>query len=189
MLALHPTHPAGKDVVCALAYKENRDYGLELVRRGYVVLAPDTITAGERVAEGWDPYETQPWDEANRGWSAMGKMVWDHQRGIDVLQTLDVVRAGGVRAIGHSLGAYNAFFLAAFDERVTACVESCGYSTMAADTAREHWSRTTWFVHFPALRPYVEPGGTLPTPWEFHEVLALLAPRALFQAGGIQDHR
>ena len=52
IMALHPTDPHGKVDVATPEGRENRQYGLELVSRGYVVLAPDVITVGERVYPG-----------------------------------------------------------------------------------------------------------------------------------------
>jgi hypothetical protein len=56
MLALHPTHKDGKADIASSEGRANRQYGLELVSRGYVVLAPDTITAGERIYAGYEAF-------------------------------------------------------------------------------------------------------------------------------------
>jgi hypothetical protein len=40
VLGLHQTHPLGQRVVVGLGQSTNDEYGVELVRRGYVVLAP-----------------------------------------------------------------------------------------------------------------------------------------------------
>lgn len=187
VLAMHQTAEAGKEEVVGLQGRPSMHYGMDLVNRGYVVLAPDSITAGERIYNGYEPFVTEAFDKAHPEWSAIGKMVWDHQRGIDYLESLPFVDAERIGAIGHSLGAYNAFFLAALDQRVRAVVESCGYTTIASDEARERWARTSWFIHIPKLRPFVEPGSKLNPPFDFHEVLSLLAPRPLFQSVGLRD--
>jgi dienelactone hydrolase len=188
VLACHQTSEPAKEEVCGVTSSpRNMQYGLDLVRRGYVVLAPDSITAGERIYPGYEPFETAAFDRANPNWSAIGKMAWDHMRGIDFLQQQPYVKSDAIGVVGHSLGAYNAFFLAAFDERVRVVIESCGYCTIASDPGRERWARTQWFVHIPRLRPYVEPGSTRKAPFDFHEVLSLVAPRPVFQSVGLQD--
>lgn len=187
VLVLHQTQEAAKEEICGIQGKQSMHYGLDLVRRGYVVLAPDSITAGERVYSGFDPFVTKPFDEANPQWSAIGKMIWDHRRALDYLSTLPYVDMQRIGVVGHSLGAYNAFFLAAFDERVRAVVESCGYATIASDEGRERWARTSWFVHIPRLRPFVEPGSKMKSPFDFHEVLGLIAPCPLLQCVGLKD--
>ncbi len=159
-------------------------YGAELAERGFVVLAPDSITAGERVLPDAKPYVTAPFDRQHPAWSAMGKMCADHRRGLDYLQSLAFVDARRMAAIGHSLGGYNAFFLASFDERVRAVVSSCGFTPLGEASKPFAWSRSGWFVHFPKLAPYLRAGIA---PFDFHEVLALIAPRALFNYSADQD--
>jgi len=184
VLAAHPTEPGGKDSVIGLEGKPYEHYGKELAARGFVVLAPDSITAGERVFTGAGPYVTAPFDQAHPEWSAMGKMLADHRRGVDYLVTLPEVDAARIGAIGHSLGAYNAFFLAAFDGRIRATVASCGFNPLAGATKPFAWSRASWFVHFPRLAPYLRAGIV---PFDFHEVLAMVAPRALFNYSAARD--
>ncbi|MGI8904960.1 MAG: alpha/beta hydrolase [Candidatus Sumerlaeaceae bacterium] len=188
VLACHQTSEPAKEEVCGVTSSPaSMQYGLDLVRRGYVVLAPDSITAGERVYDGYEPFETKGFDERNPQWSAIGKMAWDHMRGLDYLELQPYVDRDRIGVVGHSLGAYNAFFLAGLDERVKVVVESCGYCTIASDPGRERWARTKWFVHMPRLRPFVAPGSKLKSPFDFHEVLSLIAPRPLFQSVGLQD--
>ena len=184
-LALHQTVPQGKDEPVGISGNPHMYYGLELVQKGYVVLAPDSITAGERVYPGAAPYVTAPFDASHPDWSAMGKMLWDHMRGVDYLLTLPVVDKKRIGVIGHSLGAYNAFFLAAFDERIKAAVSSCGLGTIAGAPNPFAWARKEWFVHFPKLRPYLEVGCT--TPFDFHEVISLIAPRPFLTFSMKQD--
>lgn len=184
MLAVHPTADGGKDSVIGLAGKPDHAYGRELAARGFVVLAPDSITAGERVMPGERPYTTAGFDKAHPAWSAMGKMLADHRRGIDYLVSLSAVDPARIGVIGHSLGGYNAFFLAAFDIRVRAAVSSCGFTPLGGASRPFAWARASGFVHFPRLAPYLRAGIT---PFDFIEVLALAAPRALFNYSSARD--
>ena len=184
ILALHQTEARGKDSVAGLDGAPHVRYGHELAERGFVVLAPDSITAGERVLPGAKPFVTAPFDREHPEWSAMGKMRADHRRGLDYLQTLDFVDPKRIGAIGHSLGGYNAFFLAAFDARVQAVVSSCGFTPLGKASKPFAWSRPDWFVHFPRLAPYLRAGIA---PFDFPEVLALIAPRPLFNYSASRD--
>ena len=184
VLAAHQTEAGGKDSAVAIGGEPHVRYGHELAELGFVVLAPDSITAGERVFPDAKPYVTAPFDKANPEWSAMGKMCSDHRRGLDYLQTLDIVDPERIGAIGHSLGGYNAYFLAAFDDRVKATVVSCGFTPMGRASKPFAWARETWFVHFPALARYLRAGIL---PFDFHEVMALVAPRPLFNYSAGQD--
>lgn len=184
ILALHPTANEGKADVATPEGRPNRQYGLELVARGYVVLAPDTITAGERVLPGVGPYCTAPFDQAHPEWSAVGKMLTDHLHGLDLLCSLPMVDPERIGAIGHSLGAYNAFFLAGIDRRIRAVVSSCGLSPFAGDPEEHRWGKRDWFSHLPRLSEAIARGAV---PFEFHEIAALAAPTPFFNYVGQTD--
>lgn len=184
VLALHPTAPGGKDVVVGIGHQPGRNYGEELARRGYIVLAPDILTAGERVFPGSEPYVTDAFDRDHPGWSMMGKMAWDHMRGVDLLTSLPDVDAQRIGAIGHSLGGYNAIWLAAFDPRIQTAVSSCGWASLGGAPNPFSFSRREWFVHIPSLRHYFSAGIT---PFDFHEVVALIAPRPFFNYSARED--
>jgi pimeloyl-ACP methyl ester carboxylesterase len=109
--------------------------------------------------------------------TAIGKMIHDHQQGIELLQSLSYVNKERIGAIGHSLGAYNAYFLAAVDERVKAVVSSCGICPFLQDPNPNRWGRRDWFSHFPKLTDDINRDIV---PFEFHEIMALLAPRPLW---------
>lgn len=187
VVAMHQTVAEGKREPVGMEGNPDMFYGVELVKHGYVVLAPDSLTAGERVGPGQSPYDTSIFDAKHSHGSAMGKMLWDHRKAIDYLLTLDSVDKNKIGAIGHSLGGYNALFLAAFDQRVNVTIVSCPYTRIETDPGKERWSRAGGFVHFPRLRPYVEKGSTQKLPWDFQQVLALIAPRPLFQSFGLKD--
>ncbi|UTE77428.1 S9 family peptidase [Rossellomorea sp. KS-H15a] len=184
VLALHPTVEMGKDAICLESGTENRQYGLELVKKGYVVLAPDSITAGERVSHGEQPFHTASFYKKHPEWSAVGKMIADHRQGISLLESFSFVDRSRIGVIGHSLGGYNAFFLAGVDTRIKAVVCSCGFSTLTKDPERHRWGRREWFTHIPLLSDYIKRGVI---PFEFHEILALTAPTPLFIWMGQND--
>lgn len=176
MLALHPTDSKGKADIATNEGRKNRQYALELVARGFVVLAPDTITAGERIYAGAEAFQTTPFYTKYPDSTAVGKMIHDHQQGIGLLQALPYVDPMRIGAIGHSLGAYNAFFLAAVDERIKAVVSSCGFSPFMHDPAPNRWGQRDWFSHIPKLTDDINEDVI---PFEFHEIMALMAPRPL----------
>lgn len=177
VIALHPTAPEGKDVSAGLCGKLGRQYGQELVKRGYIVLVPDVITAGERILPGSKDYETRIFYEKYPEWSVVGKMLYDHIQGVSLLESLPEVDSFNIGAIGHSLGGHNAFFLAAFDDRIKVAVSSCGLASIIGDSNVYRWSRSEWFVYFKSLKRYFDSGYS---PFEFHEVISLIAPRAFF---------
>ena len=113
----------------------------DLVRKGFVVLAPELLTAGERIYPGRDVYDTRPIYQTHRHWSMMGKMIWDHMRSVDVLQSLSFVDPKKIGAVGWSLGGHNAGFLAAFDDRIAVTVSDGGMTIIAGDADPFGWCR------------------------------------------------
>jgi len=185
VLALHPTAEAGKGDVATPAGRDNRRYGVELAERGYVVLAPDVIAFGERVFPGAQPYMTAPFYEQRSGWTAVGKMLFDHMHGLDLLESLPFVDADRIGAIGHSLGGYNAYFLAGLDRRVKAIAVSCGFTVFAGDPEPNRWGQREWFSHIPRISADLAEGRV---PFEHHEIAALVAPTPFFNWNGTLDH-
>lgn len=177
MLALHPTDAKGKADIATEEGRESRRYALDLVSRGYVVLAPDTITAGERIYEGAEAFQTAPFYSEFPHSTAVGKMIHDHQQGIELLLDLPFVDSKRIGVIGHSLGAYNAYFLAAVDARIKVVVSSCGLCPFTDDPTPNRWGKRDWFTHIPKLTDVIQEDRV---PFEFHEIMALTAPRPLF---------
>jgi len=186
VLAMHSTIESGAKVTVGIdRARENRSYGMELALRGYVVLAIDVISAGERIYPGAQAFETNQFNRKYPRWSAMGKMLYDHMRAVDYLCSLAEVDSSRIGVIGHSLGGYNAFFHQAFDQRVKAAVSSCGFVCMGSSMYPFRFARHEWFVHFPILKDYLRAGVV---PCDMHEVMALCAPRPLFNYSARKDH-
>jgi len=177
VLAFHPTHESGKANVATPEGRENQRYGLELVSRGYVVLAPDALTAGERIYKGWDSFHNAPFYEEHPEWTSVGKNAIDHIHGIDLLCALKEVDPQRIGAIGHSFGGYNSYFLAGLDNRIKAIVNSCGFSPFTSDPRPTHWGVREWYTHLPKITECL---GQHNVPFEFNEIAALAAPTPFF---------
>jgi oligo-alginate lyase len=177
MLCLHQTVAQGKEEPCGIKGDPELAFAVELVKRGYVCIAPDVIGFGERI-----PLDRQPYDHSlafyrkHPGWSFMGKMIWDVGRVIDYLETLPFVDAKRIGCIGHSHGAYGTLFATAFEPRIAAAVASCGFTTFRSDPNPERWSHLTALM--PQLGFYLPDVASIPFDWQ--HVLALSAPRNLF---------
>ena len=184
IVALHGTFPKGKERAAGLTDNPDKAYLDHLCRRGYVVIAPDHFVAGHRIPpEG--PYETGRFHEKHPEWTAVGKFTYEHSIAIDVLQSLDEVDRERIGALGHSLGGHGTIFLAAYDERVKAAACNCGASFFRHNPNVEAWSRDHWYVYLKHLRPGLLEG-QLP-PIDFHEIMALIAPRAFLDLSGLND--
>ncbi|TMV49911.1 dipeptidyl aminopeptidase [Paenibacillus mesophilus] len=181
VLALHPTSEIGKRGVCLPEGKPDHVYGMELVSRGYVVLAPDAMTSGERIEVGYNYFNSVPFYLRHLGWSTVGKNIVDHMQGVDFLCEQNFVDADRIGVIGHSFGGYNSYFLAGMDSRIKAVVSSCGLSPFAKDDKPTHWGRretarqagASSYTHLPRVTDDLSRGMV---PFDFHEIIALAAP-------------
>lgn len=185
VMALHGTTEIGKDSIATEKGKKNRNYGPELAARGYVVLVPDALTAGERIYDGYNAYDNAPFYERYPEWSAVAKNIVDHRQGLELLCQLDFVNPEALGAIGHSFGGYNSYYLGIWDRRIKAVVSSCGFSTFTGDATPEQWGVRDWYTHMPKISDSLAKGRI---PFEFHEILALVAPTPLFNWSGQSDH-
>jgi hypothetical protein len=175
LVAMHQTVNAGKDEVVGLAGQRDLAYGHELASLGYVVLVPDYLTAGERIYPGRKGFESGPFYEQYPDWSMVGKNVKDSLAAVDVLCALDWIDKARIGVIGHSHGGHNAIFAAALDERIKVCVSNCGLSVFSEEQERLEWSLEEGYIYIPALREYFLQDKE--TPFDLHEVAALIAPR------------
>jgi len=180
VLALHQTHPAGQKVVVGLGNSTNDEYGMELVKRGFVVLAPPYTM----LASYWPDLKMLGYR------SGTMKSIWDNMRGLDFLSTLPFVKTNGFGSIGHSLGGHNGVFTAVFDERIKVVVTSCGLDSFLDyyDGDPKVWKPERGWCqlrYMPALTNYA--GRLAEIPFDFHELIGALAPRACFISAPIGD--
>lgn len=186
ILALHSTNPYGKSSVATAEGIKNRTYGYELVSRGYVVLAPDDLTSGERIYPGRRDFDARPFYEKYPQWSTVGKNTVDHLQAMDLLCQLDIVDANRIGVIGHSFGAYNAYFLSAVDNRVKAVASSCGLNPFTNNAEPGHWGfRPFPYTHIPRVTADLEKDRVA---FEFNEIIALSAPLPMFIYAAQGDH-
>lgn len=145
MLAIHQhagEYYLGKSEPAGLSANRMYHYGVDLCRRGYVVLCPDHLCFEERRPPEYVRMEQHALDGANyerfeftrhllQGSSLQTKYLHDLQRALDLLEGLEGVDAGRLGAIGHSLGGQEVLWLTWFDERIKAGVSSCGFSLVS----------------------------------------------------------
>ncbi len=177
MLALHPTGADGKKIVDGQG-RANRGYAKELAERGYVVMAPDYPGFGALADFDF---------ENDRYLSGTMAAVFYHMRCVDLLAARTDVDADRIGVIGHSLGGHNAIFVGAFDERLKVIVTSSGWTQMEnydiGPVANERYGGRLgpWAQdrYMPLIRDKYRLDGDI-LPINFHEMIALLAPRAFF---------
>jgi pimeloyl-ACP methyl ester carboxylesterase len=175
ILCLHQTTGMGKGEPAGIGGSPNLHYALELAQRGYVTIAPDYPNFGDYH---FDPYKA--------GYqSATMKGIVNHMQAIDVLQSLEQVDPEKIGCIGHSLGGHNSLFVAAFDRRIKVVVSSCGFTSFYKyyNGDLTGWSHKGYMPRIAAV--YGKDPSRMP--FDFPEVLAAIAPRAVFINAPLED--
>jgi dienelactone hydrolase len=166
----------------------NEGYGVQgtsvyhrLAQQGFAVLAYDQCGFGLRLLEGRDFYKNHP------KWSRLGRMVHDVRAAVDFLVEgegaadgpMPRIRKDRVFLLGYSLGGMVGLYAAALDDRVTRVASFCGFTPLRSNTdARPTGGiRRLWEWH--ALQPLLGlyHGREEEIPYDFDDVLALIAPR------------
>jgi hypothetical protein len=151
--------------------KPETAFGLKLARRGMVAICPRNFL--------WDGNTDNKYTEHVRRFHArhpkskgMARMLHDAVVATDILAALPIVDPQRLGSVGHSLGAKEVLYLAAFDERIKAAVSSEG----GVATTFSNWD-APWY-----LGETIRDKKTFTH--EHHELLALCAPRAMLVVGG-----
>ena len=166
----------------------------DLVRRGYgaAVVQTDALAPDDSVRYrsgvlrllGQDP-------PAPSAPGALAAWAWGASRALDYLETVSGVDAGRVAVVGHSRGGKAALWAAAQDDRVALVVSNESGAGGAALSRRAYGETvgqiTGSFPHWfaPAFAAYAGREGALPV--DQHQLLALVAPRAVYVASADED--
>jgi dienelactone hydrolase len=168
IVALHQTTNKSIDEIAGVSGPSDMAIGAKLAQNGFIVFCPrcflwqDAADYNEAVARHRERHPQS---------LGMAKMLYDAMRGVDVLVSLPDVDAERIGACGHSLGAKETLYLAAFDERVKAAVASEG----GLGFRSTNWD-APWYLG-PAIHDES-------FPLNHHQLLALIAPRPFLILGG-----
>jgi len=110
----------------------NYSYGLDAVRRGYIVFAPNKRGFGE-TSDFANSCGFLSSAAISLGMSVIGTHTWDNIRLLDYIGTREDCRPGPVGAIGLSGGGGGTMWLSAMDDRVGAAVISGHLASFAAN--------------------------------------------------------
>lgn len=179
ILCPHQTNrQTGKNEPAGFSGDTNMYYALELARRGFVTLAPDFTGSGEH--PGLSTY-------SNDYVSATMKGVADHIQALNILAALPAVDPERIGCAGHSLGGFNTMLVSVFEPRIKAVVTSCGYVSWQAYADREGSLYLMAGGNYMPLIQRTYKGNPDLVPFDWHEVVAALAPRPLFVNAPLRD--
>lgn len=169
IVVLHSTVENSIDLPAGIDGRPEEFHGLGAAQRGMIAIVPRNylwptnygIKAREMAEQFLMRYPES---------KGMARMLYDAQVATDILAAMPEVDANRIGCVGHSLGAKEVLYLAAFDERIKATVFSEG----GISTKFSNWD-APWYL-----------GETINK--SFHhdhdELLALIAPRPFLLIAG-----
>ncbi len=144
------------------------------VNAGYAVCIYDQIGFGSRLVE-----ESRLFYNRFPGWSKMGRMVADVRWAVDALSELESIDSQRIYVAGYSLGGAVGMYSAALDERIAGVISVCGFTPMRFNTPGKTTEGIYEYSHLHGLLPrlgfFVKNEKHIP--YDFHEILAAIAPR------------
>ncbi len=179
---LHPISTAHGYVP---GYRRGEAPHLALARTGVAVFTFDQIGHGARLAEVQNFYARFP------KWSLLGKTVEDTLAAVEALLKLSFIDPKRIYLMGYSSGAMAALHAGALDDRVAGVISVGGFTPMRLDNVGKgtggvaRWSR--WYPMSPRLGAFV--GREAHIPYDYHEVLAMIAPRPVVVLQAKLDYR
>jgi dienelactone hydrolase len=176
----------GKAEPAGLSANPMYHYGLDLCRRGYVVLCPDHLCFEDRRPPEYARAENSALNDHGyeqfeftrrilAGTCLQTKYLHDMTCALDLLADIPEVDRERLGAIGHSLGGQEALWLAWYDTRVRAAVSSCGFGlirTIIRDGINHNMA-----LYVPGLLELCD----------MDALVAEIAPRAFLLTAGVDD--
>jgi len=164
--------------------KYNCDYGIKLVKQGYIVFCNDARGFGQR--REWMDQGNSDEDllkcscnsinnaAISLGKSLLGMMVWDLTRIIDYIETLDYCDSNKISCVGFSGGGLQSLWLSALDDRIKIAVVSGYFHSFKGAIMATNFCGCNF----------------VPNLWKTIDICdlgALIAPRPLLIESGIDD--
>ena len=165
-------------------FSGNQNDAEALVARGYVAISPPYPTLGFGGRSGIG-IKHDPDLKALGYASGTMKAIWDNIRALDVLETLPFVKRSGFATLGTSLGGHNSIYTAVFDERIRVIVSSCGFDSYLEYAATPWEPGKGWAQN--RYMPRITDFPRDQIPFDFHEMIGALAPRAFFANSPSRD--
>ncbi|VAW21280.1 hypothetical protein MNBD_BACTEROID01-1533 [hydrothermal vent metagenome] len=169
IVAMHSTSDGEMKYISGVEQGHIVAFGYNLAKQGFVVFCPQCFLRWHENKSASALEEVAKFQKRHPGSKGMAKMLFDAQRAVDVLDSLEIVDSNRIGAMGHSLGAKEVFYLGAFDDRVKVIVSNEG--GIGIDFS--NWD-APWYLG----------EGIHDFGHQHHEVLSLVAPKPFLLIGG-----
>ncbi len=158
-------------------------YAIDLVKRGYIVIAPEWRNFGVRqfpkawIRENRDPCNIAYFAFGYLGFHLLTLQINDAMRCIDYLCTRPEVDPNRIGMVGLSFGGTMTTYVAALDERIKCAIISGYLSTLQDAMSMRGSANTCGSQYSPGLLEY----------GDISDIMGLIAPRPLFLEMGQRD--
>jgi dienelactone hydrolase len=154
-----------------------------IVAEGYAVFAYDMLGFGNRIEEATRFYDRYP------HWSKMGKMIVDVRGAVESLHNMEGIDPNRIFVAGYSLGATVGLYAAALDERIAGVIAVAGFTPLRLSTPEKGIEGIRTYSHLHGLLPRLGffAGSEARVPYDYHEVLACIAPRPVLVIAPTMD--
>ena len=156
-----------------------RAYAPVCVAKGLVTLAIDSWCFSERKHEKdghtgeWDTFKLMLW----RGQVLWGMMMWDEVQAVSYLASRPEVDPKRIGALGLSMGATKAWWLAALDPRVRLCIDLCCLTDFEELIKIKNLRDHGIYYYVPSLLKH----------FQTHQINELIVPRPRLSLNGRRD--
>lgn len=173
VVVFHTTSPHAHRQPAGISGEKEKAFGWNFAKKGFITLSPKNFIWPE--SGNFDRKLAEDYLKRNPNSKGISRMLLDAQCAVDLLYGLEEVDRERIFCIGHSLGAKETLYLAAFDERIRGAISSEG----GIGIEHSNWE-APWYLGASAKEEDF--------PGNHRELLALVAPRPFLLIGGGREN-
>ena len=157
-----------------------RFIGDELAKKGYACFATDMLNWGDRGGGGYEGQQAIASNLFHMGASFAGLIAYEDLRATEFLANHTIVDSSRIATMGHSVGAYRAWQLAALSDDIKASVSNCWMTAMRGTVIPGNnitRGQSAYTMVHPGLYKFLD----------YPDVASIGAPKPMLFFNGLQD--